>query len=74
MIAESSADEMIADFLLGELASERWRQRMREALAAAGLSERVVTDADLIDEDANSAPHHIETLRGYGRTGSLPSS
>jgi hypothetical protein len=68
MIADSSADEMVAHFLLGELTSERWGQRVREALAGAGLSERLVTDADLTDEGANSARRTVlGTLRGYGQ-------
>ena len=68
MIAESSADEMVANFLVGELTSERWGQRVREALASAGLSEQVVTDADLTDESANSARRTLlGTLRGYGQ-------
>jgi hypothetical protein len=68
VIAESGEDEMVACFLLGELTSDRFGAAVREALAAAGQSERLLTEADLGDADANRARRELlGTTRGYGR-------
>ena len=67
VIAESSENEMIAGFLLGELTSRRFRAGIRRALAAAGESERLLTDADLADPAANRARRDLlAATRGYG--------
>jgi hypothetical protein len=49
VIRESSDDEMIAVFLLGELTSERFGAGIRVALDAAGQTAALVTAADLDD-------------------------
>lgn len=68
MIAESSEDEMVACFLLGELTSHRFGAAVTTALRAAGLSERLLTEADLTDENANHARRELlGQTRGYGR-------
>ncbi len=59
VIAESSEDEMIARFLLGELTSESFGAGVSEALEAAGRSERVLTEPDLTDDDANRARREV---------------
>ena len=66
-VRESSDDEMIAVFLLGELASERWGAGIRAALAAAGQPELLITAANLGDPDQNHARRELlATARGYG--------
>ena len=58
---------MIAVFLLGELASERWGAGIRAALAAAGQPELLITAANLGDPDQNHARRELlATARGYG--------
>ena len=64
---DSSADEMVACFLLGELTSARFGAGIRRALAAAGQSERLLTEADLADPAANRARRDLlAATRGYG--------
>lgn len=67
IVRESSEDEMIACFLQGELTSDRFGADLRAALGAAGLSERLLTDADLGDEGENRARRGLlRVTRGYG--------
>jgi hypothetical protein len=67
VIAESSADEMVATFLLGELTSERFGPSIRVELTAAGLSDQLLIAADLADEKANRARRDLlGATRGYG--------
>lgn len=67
MVRDSSDDEMIAVFLLGELTSERWGQGIRAALDAAGQTEALITAADLGDADQNRARMALlAATRGYG--------
>jgi hypothetical protein len=67
IIAASSEDEMVACFLLGELTSQRFGAGIRRALAAAGKSERLLTDVDLADPAANRARRDLlAATRGYG--------
>jgi pimeloyl-ACP methyl ester carboxylesterase len=67
IIRESSEDEMVACFLLGELTSPRFGEGIRRALAAAGASEGLLTAADLTDQAANRVRRGLLTAtRGYG--------
>jgi hypothetical protein len=67
VLSDSSEDEMIALFLLGELSSERFGNRIRSALDAASQTEALVTAADLGDIDQNRARRAIlAKTRGYG--------
>jgi hypothetical protein len=67
VIRDSSEDEMIALFLLGELSSERFGNSIRSALDAASQTEALVTAADLGDIDQNRARRAIlAKTRGYG--------
>jgi len=67
VIAASNEAEMVACFLLGELTSARFGMRVRAALAAAGASDRIVTEADLTDDAANPVRRGLlATTRGYG--------
>ena len=67
VIGDSSEDEMVACFLLGELTSQRFGPGIRQALAAAGKSERLLTEADLADPAANQARRDLlAATRGYG--------
>lgn len=67
VIRDSSEDEMIALFLLGELNSERFGNGIRSALDAASQTEALITAADLGDADQNRARRTILGLtRGYG--------
>src|SRR6202012_5701933 len=67
VIRDSSADEMIALFLLGELNSERFGRGVRSALDAARQTAALITSADLDDADQNRARRTIlATTRGYG--------
>jgi hypothetical protein len=67
VIRDSSEDEMIALFLLGELNSERFGSGIRNALDAASQTAALITAADLGDADQNRARRTIlATTRGYG--------
>jgi hypothetical protein len=67
VIGDSGEDEMVACFLLAELTSRRFGAGIRRALAAAGESEHLLTDADLADPVANRARRDLLTAtRGYG--------
>ena len=58
---------MVACFLLGELKSSRFGEGIRRALAAAGESEALLTDADLVDPAANRVRRDLlAATRGYG--------
>lgn len=66
IIGDSSEDEMIACFLLGELTSQRFGAEIRRVLTAAGHSEHLLTDADLVDPTANQARRALlAATRGY---------
>jgi hypothetical protein len=67
VVRDSSEDEMIALFLLGELTSERFGEAIGTALRAAGQTETLITAADLGDEGQNRARRAIlAATRGYG--------
>ena len=67
VVRDSSEDEMIALFLLGELTSERFGEGIWTALMAAGQTETLITAADLGDAVQNRARRAIlATTRGYG--------
>jgi hypothetical protein len=67
VIGDSGEDEMVACFLLGELTSRRFGAGIRQALAAVGESEHLLTDADLADPVANRARRDLlGATRGYG--------
>ena len=58
---------MVAVFLQGELASERFGRATRGALVAGGEREGLLTDPDLNDPRANRARHAVlAATRGYG--------
>jgi hypothetical protein len=72
VIRESSEDEMVACFLLSELTSPRFGAGVRDALTVAGLSEQLLTEADLMDEDTNRARRQLlGATRGYGQSRDL---
>jgi hypothetical protein len=59
---------MVACFLRGELTSRRFGAAVRRALAAAGASEELLTEADLTDPAANRARRELLAVtRGYGQ-------
>jgi len=67
----SGEEEMIALFLRTEVASDRWRDALRELLDRAGLPESVIAAPDLGDCAENRARRQLLTgHRGYDtRTG-----
>ncbi|MHB1595891.1 MAG: hypothetical protein ACYCO9_22655 [Streptosporangiaceae bacterium] len=68
ILGESSEEEMIACFLQGELTSHRFGPGLCAALNEAGLPARLVTDADLGNEDENRARRGLLAVtRGYGQ-------
>lgn len=68
ILDESSEEEMIACFLQGELTSHRFGPELRAALNEAGLPARLVTDADLTNDDENRARRDLlAATRGYGQ-------
>lgn len=72
VLATSSADEMVACFLRGELASRRFGAALREQLAASGHHKTLVTRPDLADEAANTARRRLlGATRGYERNQDL---
>jgi hypothetical protein len=67
VIGDSGEEEMVACFLLGELTSRRFGAGIRQALAAVGESEHLLTDANLADPVANRARRDLlGATRGYG--------
>jgi hypothetical protein len=63
----SSENEKIALFLRTELASDLWRDTLRELLGRTGLPERVITTPNLDDPAENQARWQLLTgHRGYG--------
>lgn len=63
---------MVACFLRGELASERFGAELRERLEASGESERLLTHPDLADERANRTRLALlASTRGYGENREL---
>jgi hypothetical protein len=72
VIGESSEDEMVACFLLGELTSLRFGPSVRDAMSAAGVSEQLLTEPDLADENANRVRRELlGATRGYGQNREL---
>ncbi|GIF00092.1 hypothetical protein [Paractinoplanes rishiriensis] len=72
VIGDSSEDEMVACFLLGELTSRRFGAGIRRALAVVGESELLLTDPDLIDPAANRVRRELlGATRGYGENRDL---
>ena len=66
VLRDSSDDEMVASFLLGELTSERFGDDVRQALTTAGLSDRLLIEADLNDPAANRLRADLlGATRGY---------
>lgn len=66
----SSEDEMVAVFLRGELASERFGPGIERALADAGTDRRLLEEPDLSDPAANALRRRLlAELRGYGDEG-----
>ncbi len=66
VLRDSSDGEMVASFLLGELTSERFGDDVRQALATAGLSDRLLIEADLNDPAANRIRADLlGATRGY---------
>lgn len=58
---------MVAVFLRGELASERFAPAIREALFAVNQPEELITHPDLADAEANRARRAVlARTRGYG--------
>lgn len=55
ILRASDEPEMVAVFLGGELSSERFGEAVRDALAALGEPEWLVTHPDLRDKHANRA-------------------
>ncbi|HEX3786373.1 MAG TPA: hypothetical protein VHW44_00805 [Pseudonocardiaceae bacterium] len=67
VLGVSSADEMIACFLGGELTSERFGGDIRSQLMAGGHAERLLTQPDLADAEENTARRAVlASTRGYG--------
>ena len=68
VIGPSSEDEMVALFLRGELASERFGRTIRQALRAEGADPTLLEAPALHDADANGVRHRLLAVtRAYGR-------
>jgi hypothetical protein len=63
ILENASEDEMVAVFLRGELASDRWSGTLRLLLARDGRGEEVLAQPDLTDADANAYRSRI--LEGH---------
>jgi hypothetical protein len=67
VLRASSADEMVACYLAGEITSERFGDAIRAQLTARGLDEGVVTTADLSDGTGNRWRNALlAATRGWG--------
>ena len=67
VLRESTAEEMVACFLHGELNSERFGQGIRDALRVCGQPETLLTRPDVADQHANQARRALlAATRGYG--------
>jgi hypothetical protein len=53
LLRDASEEEMIAVFLRGELASDRWSETLRGLLARDGRGDQVLTQPDLADPEEN---------------------
>ena len=67
VLRESTAEEMVACFLHGELNSERFGQGIRDALRVCGQPETLLTRPDVADQHTNQARRAmLAATRGYG--------
>lgn len=67
IVRASSADEMVACYLAGEITSERFGDAIRAELAARGLNDDVVTAPDIADTPENRARDAVlAATRGWG--------
>jgi hypothetical protein len=72
ILGGSTEDEMIACFLRGELAGDRFGAEIRARLAATGQAERLITHPDLTDATANRGRRALlAATRGYGESRAL---
>jgi hypothetical protein len=68
VIRSSDENEMVACFLAGELASERFGPAVRQALRELGQEFALIKVPDLADEHANAARRAVlGATRGYGQ-------
>lgn len=66
MIRESNEDEMILEFLKGEIKSNRFSEKLLETIKQLGLSEDIILKANLKDNNENEIRKNIMyNFRGY---------
>ncbi len=67
ILRESSENEMILEFLKAESISERFSQKLKEAMEKLGFEEELITKADLQSELQNvQRKKLLGVFRGYG--------
>lgn len=68
IIRKSCEDEIILNFLIGELESDRFNFELRKTLSSLNLTSTIITNADLNDKKENNSRKEIlGEFRGYGR-------
>lgn len=66
-LREASEDEMILEFLRGEIKSARFQSQIMKVLADLKLSVEIIDNANLSNSDENQKRKHImSNFRGYG--------
>lgn len=67
ILRKSSEDEMILEYLKAECTSERFSEKVKEAMEMLGLDDSLVLEANLEDEIENANRKKlIAEFRGYG--------
>lgn len=67
ILRKSSEDEMILEFLKAESASERFSERLKDAMEKLGFEDGLITEADLECELQNvQRKKLLGVFRGYG--------
>lgn len=71
-IREASEDEVVFNFLAGEIESDRFNCELKETLSSFNLTETIITNADLTSERENNLRKEIlGEFRGYGKNKDL---
>jgi len=66
VIRESSEEEMLLEFLKGEIASERFRENIEASLIEAGAEKSIILNGDISDASQNEKRKLImKYFRGY---------
>lgn len=72
IVRKSSENEMILEFLKAESISVRFREQLTESMECLGVTQALITEADLKDEEENEKRKKLlGHFRGYGENREL---